>query len=72
MRTMTFDEAQRTYDNRAPVEMSDDEAGLRWYIEDAQELIGKAERMLNAGDMQACLDYLHSAGKWLCEAGWAE
>ena len=71
MRTMTFDEAQRAYDNAAPVEVSDTEAGLQWTIEEASALIGRAERAMVDGDMQAAIDLLRSAGAELSNADWA-
>ena len=54
-----------------PPEMSDDEAGIRQSITDAEERIGRAERALAAGDIQAAIDHLHCAGADLCNADWS-
>ena len=68
----TLASAQNQYDNAAEPEMSDDEAGLRYLIEAAEDLIGRAERCLAAGDLAAAIDLLVSAGNELSGAGYAE
>jgi hypothetical protein len=57
--------------NDPRTEVSDDEAGLRYLIEHAQELIGRAERALDAGEIQIAIDYLNSAGSDLSGADWS-
>jgi hypothetical protein len=63
--------AQAVYDAMSEPEMSDDESGLRYLIEAAEALIGRAERCLDTGDIAAAIDLLQSAGKELTEAGYA-
>lgn len=56
-------------DPRTPDE-SDTTASLRYVIDEAEDLIGRAERALQKGDEAAALDLLHSAGKLMCDADW--
>jgi hypothetical protein len=68
----TLAQAQTAYDNRAePDEMSDTDAGLRYVIDEAEELIGRAERCMAAGETQVAIDYLKSAGDMLRDADWS-
>ena len=58
-----FAQAQERYDWMPEPEGESEEAhGLRCAMDDAQALIGRAERALNGGDIDAATDLLKEAG----------
>ena len=61
--------AQNVYDAMSEPEIDDTEAGLRYLIEHAEELIGRAERCIANGEIDAAIDMLKNAGRDLSDAG---
>jgi predicted RNA polymerase sigma factor len=71
----TLAQAQLRHDNAAEPEEADDTTnGLRYIIDEAEGLIGRAEQCMKVGTvdaMQAAIDYLKSAGDMLRDADWS-
>ena len=63
----TMRAAQESYDYRAEPD-DEDETGLQILIDDICDDMGRAERALKSGDIEAALDILRCAGKSLVEA----
>jgi hypothetical protein len=50
---------------------SDTASGLRYMISEAEAMLGRAERALDRGDINAAIDIMKSAGADLAGACWA-
>jgi hypothetical protein len=55
-------QAQERFDNAAPVDMPDDQQSLQEAIDDCIAKLGRAERAMRSGDMEAARGLMWSAG----------